>query len=89
MYHEDSPVVTDEENSSAFYNTNRSGKASKKQLGKDLRRKIFNDKPDLKPEAASFGEEEQIGQDTTIGQRYSFTLFTPTNQTPGNMNNAA
>jgi len=58
MHHEDSPVITDEENSSAFYNTNRSGKASKKQLNKDLRRKIFHDKPDLKPEAPSFGEEE-------------------------------
>ena len=58
MHHEDSPAINDE-NSSSFYNTNRSGKASKKQLNKELRRKIFDDKPELKPEAPSFGEEEE------------------------------
>ena len=77
MHHEDSPQIQDE-NSSAFFNTHREGKATKKQVTKDLRRRIFEEKPDLKPDAPTPDQEEQIGTGSNIGIKLNFTPFTPT-----------
>ena len=77
MHNDDSPRVQDE-NSSAFYNTHRDGKATKKQVTKDLRRRIFEEKPDLKPAAPTPGEDEQIGASSNVGIKLNFTPFTPT-----------
>ena len=81
MHQDLSPGIEQEEEES-FYTTHRGGKASKKHISKELRRKIFEMKPDSKPEAPQI-EEEPAGDQDVMNITFTGNTNVACSQQPG------